>query len=101
MFLVCKDPRDIVEVDVRISTPQVLHVGQRRNLGECQVDDALEVVQKLGLSFEERYAPKPVHYNGEDLLLVHQREVSEVLLGSWKESSLSKSLQQGNESKAV
>ena len=53
-----------------------------RNLGERQVDEELEVVRNLGRSFIERCTPKHGHNNGQDHLLVHQREVSEEPLES-------------------
>ena len=86
MLLICEDSLEIIEVDIGISIDQELDVVHGRNLGERQVDEELEVVLELRRSFIERCTPEHGRNNGQDLLLVHQREVSEVPLESRAES---------------
>ena len=100
MLLACEDSLEIIEVDVGISVDQELDAVHGRNLGERQIDEELEVVRNLGRSFIERGTPKHGHNNGQDLLLVHQREVSKVPLESRAEGRAHRRnpLRQGSES---
>ena len=81
MLLACEDLSKIFPIDVWGSVLE-LDVVHRRDLGECQIDDELEVVVDLSRSIHERCNPKQIHDGGINLLLVHKRQVSEVLLGS-------------------
>ncbi len=100
LLLTCEDSLKIIEVDVGISIDQELDVVHGRNFGERQVDGELQVVRELRRSFIERCTPKHGKNNGQNLLLVHQREVSEVPLKSIAESRAYRRnpLRQGSES---